>query len=110
MKSQKLPSRRGFTLIELLVVIAIIAILAALLLPALAAAKRKARLAQCTSNFHQIYVSCYIYATDYSDYFPIDNTHGVAGNINEIRGEHYTYFAVGGSTAFTTLKPYEQIN
>jgi prepilin-type N-terminal cleavage/methylation domain-containing protein len=85
---------RGFTLIELLVVIAIIAILAALLLPALSAAKRKAKLAQCQSNFHQVYVACYIYATEYSDYFPIDTTHLGAGNVNVLKGEHYTYFVL----------------
>jgi prepilin-type N-terminal cleavage/methylation domain-containing protein len=103
MKNPKIgnPGRqgtRGFTLIELLVVIAIIAILAALLLPALAAAKRKAKLAQCQSNFHQIYVACYLYANDNHDYFPIDNTHGGDANINKINGEHYTrYVAYVGS-------------
>jgi prepilin-type N-terminal cleavage/methylation domain-containing protein len=85
---------RGFTLIELLVVIAIIAILAALLLPALSAAKRKAKLAQCQSNFHQISVACYVYANDYNDYFPICTVGG--GNtpptFNHLSDAHYTYY------------------
>jgi prepilin-type N-terminal cleavage/methylation domain-containing protein len=63
--------RFAFTLIELLVVIAIIGILTALLLPALAGAKRRAILAQCQNNFHQISVACFAYANDYSDYYPV---------------------------------------
>ena len=68
--TSKTGSNRGFTLIELLVVIAIIAILAAMLLPALAAAKEKAKRTQCMNGLRQMYLGCTIYATDNDDWFP----------------------------------------
>ena len=63
--------KKAFTLIELLVVIAIIAILAAMLLPALAAAKRKAQRINCVNNLHQINLAFKTWEGDNGDRYPM---------------------------------------
>ncbi len=59
-----------FTILELLIVISIIAILAALLLPALNAAREKARQISCTGNMKQLGTAALMYSNDSDDCFP----------------------------------------
>ena len=76
MKSSRNNVRNAFTLIELLVVIAIIAILAAMLLPALAAAKKKTQQTYCLNSLKQLGLGFCLYVGDYNDTMPADASHG----------------------------------
>jgi len=93
--SNKKSNSRGFTLIELLVVIAIIAILAAILLPALAAAKRRGLRAQDVNNLREQGQGSFMYASDFNDYFPIiclGAANNYPGKFNYINGIFYLYW------------------
>ncbi len=101
--------RRGlsgaFTLIELLVVIAIIGVLASMLLPALSAAREKARRSACASNLGHMGLALTSYADDYGGYFPSGHGWGDADE-GQTFDNHAEWFrdgagseqlAVGGS-------------
>jgi prepilin-type N-terminal cleavage/methylation domain-containing protein len=60
----------AFTLIELLVVIGIIGVLAGLLLPALARAKERGRMAHCLNNQKQMGIAAALYVDDNETYPP----------------------------------------
>ena len=81
----------AFTLIELLVVIAIIAILAALLLPALSAAKEKAKRAACKNNMRQAILAAHMYANENRDRLPPGHDSHTPPDWHAIRVNHLTF-------------------
>ncbi|MFK7790432.1 MAG: prepilin-type N-terminal cleavage/methylation domain-containing protein [Phycisphaeraceae bacterium] len=78
-------TRGGFTLIELLVVISIIALLIAILLPALGAARRSARMTQCLSNMRQWGIAQAAHAVENQDLLPQTGN----GGQNTLEGTWY---------------------
>jgi competence protein ComGC len=62
----------ALTLVEVLVVIGIIALLAAILLPALAAAKKKSSKLNCANNLKQIALAERIWSGDNEDKYPAE--------------------------------------
>ena len=73
---RKEPSmKQRFTLIELLVVIAIIAILAAMLLPALSAARERARVTNCINLLKNMGSALHIYSGFSNDFLPAQTGH-----------------------------------
>ncbi|HXR46451.1 MAG TPA: prepilin-type N-terminal cleavage/methylation domain-containing protein [Candidatus Limnocylindrales bacterium] len=97
---------RGFTLIELLVVIAIIAILAAMLLPALAAAKVRALMAQDTSNQKQLGLAFNVYAGDHHNQYPAAGigSGGTSGSGKQISWDTWIYNDIGGANNLSYAK------
>jgi prepilin-type N-terminal cleavage/methylation domain-containing protein/prepilin-type processing-associated H-X9-DG protein len=83
---------RAFTLLELLVVIAIIAILASLLLPVLAAAKKRAAQATCINNQKQLGLGMKMYVDDNGDAFP-----GIASRHYGYHPEDWIYWRTNTS-------------
>jgi len=85
-------------LIELLVVIAIIAILAALLLPALTAAKDRAKGIKCISNMKQLQLASLLYQSNNEDNEPV-NVWLAGGNTQNWEAGTFASPANNGVTA-----------
>ena len=90
--------KKAFTLIELLVVIAIIAILAAMLLPALAAAKRKAQRINCVNNLHEINLAFKTWEGDNGDRYPMAVSTQKGGALENVCNQSITTYPAAGIT------------
>ena len=86
-------ARQGFTVVGLLIIIAVLAILAAMLLPALAAAKRKAQRINCVNNLKQDGLAFRLWEGDNGDNYPMAVSTNKNGTM-EYAGEVFRHFQV----------------
>jgi prepilin-type processing-associated H-X9-DG protein/prepilin-type N-terminal cleavage/methylation domain-containing protein len=85
----------AMTLVEVLVVVAVLAVLAALLLPALGAARRKARLITCNGELKCIGLSFRIWEGDHTNLYPMRVSTNFGGTLEYVeRGEMFRHFQV----------------
>ncbi|MBR2357407.1 MAG: prepilin-type N-terminal cleavage/methylation domain-containing protein [Lentisphaeria bacterium] len=85
----------SFTLIELLVVIAIIAILAAMLLPALSAARERAKASGCVNQLKQQGVAIHMYTNDFKGYMPTNKVR-ICSNYMEVADNDFALALMTG--------------
>jgi type II secretory pathway pseudopilin PulG len=95
-------AKRGFTLVALLFIIAVLAILAAMLLPALAAAKRKAQRINCVNNLKQCGLAFRIWEGDNGDKYPMDVATDKGGTMEYTDGANtFRHFQVMSNELIT---------
>ena len=99
-RNANLRTRQSFTLIEVLVVITIIGVLSGLLLPAVQAARERARLMQCSSNMKQLMLSTHNFGTAYDGQLPAANFYQIV--------DQQTAAAAEGSAFYALLPYYEE--
>lgn len=97
--------QRAFTLIELLVVISIIAVLVGILLPALGAARSRARLLTCGVNQKQLGLAIYAYAVDSDNVLPHNPNTALSNPVRGYDGPTLATNAIALQAAGTTGLP-----
>ena len=83
--------RRGFTIVELLVVIAIIGMLVGMLMPALAAARERARRAKALAICVQIETAWKAYLEDHRDFEDVSDGPMDSGMVTTLNGDNPPY-------------------
>ncbi len=114
----------AFTLVELLVVIGIIGILAGMLLPTLAAARKKAQTTTCINNMKQVGTALMMYTGDNKNattemvdsdniYYPAKLNKYVGANIwscSAVEDDKYFLYKEDGTAAGTSDTPFFKVN